>query len=461
MVSVIVVAILLLCGALIRARFGWLERARIPASVIAGLLGCAVAQALLATSDRWEAGVQSMLAGFRGASGSLIAIVFAGLLLAPSDRPVHRTQEVWQQGVCAWIIILGQLALGLIATALLIRPFYDVPAPFGQFIEVTMAGGFGSANSMASILESDVYRFPSARDLLVFGATAGLLWGVVSGLVLTQLGVRHGWTQRPETEPGGPESKGSGPFSAAAAEKRVLTPLFEPILLQACFLAVAFGVGLLLQWGVALLSVRLDHLIDSETHRFERHLGDLPLFFFALLGGWIVRAALQIADRTDLLDRDLIHRLSGIAMDVLIVTSLTSIAFNQIRAYLWPVLLLLAIGAAWSVLCLVWLSPRVLPKRYWFELGLINYGFSTAATAQGMMFLKIVDPKLKSGAAETYALGAPLTAPFIGGGVITFLVLPPLIDFAGSIPVAAICLAIIGLLYAVARRLVRRSERQS
>lgn len=454
MLSVILIAILLLLGVLLRAKAAWLERARIPPSVVAGVIGCLIAQALIATTDRWDTDVRSLLATYRGWSGTLISIVFAGLLLAPADRPVHRTRDVWQQGLCAWIIILGQLALGLIATATLIRPFHDVPAPFGQFIEVTMAGGFGSANSMAGILESDAYHFAPARDLLVFGATVGLLWGVISGLALTQLGIQRGWTRSSE-------NVDPSYMPRAVSEPRRAALGLEPILLQACFLAVAFGIGLLLQWRVVTLSEHLDLWFDSETHRFERHLGDLPLFFFALLGGWIVRAALQIADRTDLLDRDLIHRLSGIAMDVLIVTSLASIAFNQIRAYLWPVLLLLAIGAVWSVLCLVWLSPRVLPKRYWFELGLINYGFSTAATAQGMMFLKIVDPKLRSGAAETYALGAPLTAPFIGGGVITFLVLPPLIGWAGSIPVAAICIVIIGLLFALARLIVTRSERQS
>jgi ESS family glutamate:Na+ symporter len=44
---------------------------------------------------------------------------------------------------------------------------------------------------------------------------------------------------------------------------------------------------------------------------------------------------------------------------------------------------------------------------------------STGTTATGFVLLRVVDPELKSGAAEDYALAAPLSAPFIGGGMIT------------------------------------------
>ncbi len=364
LLAAVTVAILLLVGVAIRANVSWLDRARIPPSVIAGIVGCAVAQMLLlAGGDSLDASVQSILSSFRGWAGILISIVFAALLLSPSDQPAYRSRDVWQQGVCAWIIILGQLAIGLIATALLIKPFYEVPGPFGQFIEVTMAGGFGSANSMATILEADPYHFSPARDLLVFGATAGLLWGVVSGLFLAHLGAKRGWTTQSDSVVSA--SRSSVDRASASASS---TFLLEPILLQLCFLLVAFGLGMLMQWGVARFGFQLDAWFDSTQKRFSPNLGNLPLFFFALLGGWVVRAALTIVQLDRLLDRDLLHRLSGIAMDVLIVTSLAAIAFNQIQAYLWPVVLLLALGSIWSAFCLVWLSPRVLPKRYWFEL---------------------------------------------------------------------------------------------
>jgi ESS family glutamate:Na+ symporter len=47
---------------------------------------------------------------------------------------------------------------------------------------------------------------------------------------------------------------------------------------------------------------------------------------------------------------------------------------------------------------------------------------ATATTAQGMMVLRIIDPEIETGAAEDYAMAAPLSSPFIGGGIITLAV---------------------------------------
>ena len=76
---------------------------------------------------------------------------------------------------------------------------------------------------------------------------------------------------------------------------------------------------------------------------------------------------------------------------------------------------------------------------------MINYGMSTGTTAQGMMLLRIVDKDLESGAAENYALAAPLSAPFIGGGVITMSL--PLLLQTVAIPVVVgvLIVAVIGL----------------
>ena len=42
-------------------------------------------------------------------------------------------------------------------------------------------------------------------------------------------------------------------------------------------------------------------------------------------------------------------------------------------------------------LCLLVIGRRLLPQRYWFELGILNYGMSTGTTATGLMLLRIID----------------------------------------------------------------------
>ena len=122
----------------------------------------------------------------------------------------------------------------------------------------------------------------------------------------------------------------------------------------------------------------------------------------------------------DLIDPASIQRFTGSAMDLLVVSAMTSLSLIAVANVFVPLLILLLVAFIWTGFCLLYLSRQLLPKDYWFELGIINYGMSTGTTATGMVLLKMVDRDLDSGAAENYALAAPLSSPFIGGGIITF-----------------------------------------
>jgi ESS family glutamate:Na+ symporter len=182
---------------------------------------------------------------------------------------------------------------------------------------------------------------------------------------------------------------------------------------------------------------------------------NVPLFLFTLLGGWVVRRGAEVMGIGHFIDAHSVQRFVGIAMEFLIVAGIGAMRIESISRFGWPLLLLMVLAAAWSAFCLLVLARLLLPKAYWFELGLLNYGFSTANTPQGMMLLRIVDPDLRTGAAADYAIAAPLSAPFIGGGVITFLVLPVMLQRVAGIWVALILVAAMAALLAIGARLGR------
>lgn len=187
---------------------------------------------------------------------------------------------------------------------------------------------------------------------------------------------------------------------------------------QLCLLAVAFAVGFALQQLFLLVA---GAVAPEDALKF---VGKIPLFLFTLLGGWVTREAMHLLGVGDLIDGPSIHRLGGIAMEILIVAALATLRLEAAADFLVPVLILLGVGFAWVAFCLLWVGRKLLPRQHWFELGLLNYGMSTATTAQGVLLLRIVDRDLDTDAASDYAAAAPLSAPFIGGGVITVLGLP-------------------------------------
>ena len=163
LMSLLFVLGLLGAGFALRAGLRPLRTLFVPASVVGGLVGLCVMQAGLrvgpgelirvgqvtrfqtpegaielpppflplpngiAQTQRLALQVANTIDGW---PGLLIAVVFAGLLI---ERPGKTFREAMvrasRQGVVAWIIILGEVFVGLLAVALLVRPFYPELAP--------------------------------------------------------------------------------------------------------------------------------------------------------------------------------------------------------------------------------------------------------------------------------------------------------------------------------------------
>jgi len=458
--SLLVVCALLLIGLFLRATVGVFQRLYVPAAVLGGLVGLA-----LATWD-WKPDSPvipaTVIEQLRSWPGWLIAVVFAGLLLERSGKSFRDSmQGAARQGIVVWIIALGQVALGVLATWSMISRYYEVPEAFGQLIEVGFAGGHGTAAAMSAVYEKGPLEFPEGPDLAFFFATAGLLLGVVSGMVYVNMAVRRGWTRAGDvkilTLTGLEARDAPEPIGLGRIRAEVLDPLVFQVLIVAA--ALAAGIGLQKIFLILIRFLGLQSGLSAEVvGKVADYADNLPLFMFTLIGGLVVREVMHGLHLGDLIDPDSIRRVSGAAMEFLIVAAVTSINLAALEKFAVPIVLLLALGLLWSGFCLVVIAPRLLPRRYWFELGILNYGMSTATTAQGLMLLRIIDKDLASGAAEDYALAAPLSAPFVGGGVITLMLMPWLLGHFHQGLVAATLLLVIAGLYVVGAWMAR-SER--
>jgi ESS family glutamate:Na+ symporter len=443
--AILTAAALLLAGFVLRARLRLLQLMFVPASVTGGLVGLMLVQAGL-RQPAWAPQVGNVAEALRGWPGPLIAVVFAGLLLEPSRRSLSASlRGAALNGIMVWIIVLGQVALGLATAWLFILPSYDVPPAFGQLLEAGFAGGHGTATALGTILR-EVLKFDEGLDLGLFMATIGIVYSVISGIVFVNIGVRRGWTRLRQIDVdliGGLEQR-HDPQPMAWA--RVRSEVIDPLAFQMVLVAMAFLLGILLRWG---FTAGVQHVSSDVSY-----LANIPLFLFTLLGGWMLRGGMTLCGLDDLIDAQSIRRIVAIAMEFLIVAAITSLRVEVVAAYLAPLLLLCLIGFIWAGVCLVLLSPAMLPREHWFELGLINYGMSTGTTAQGIMLLRIVDKDLASGAAEDYALAAPLSAPFIGGGILT-MSLPVILQQVSTPAVIGVLAVAIVALLLIGRRLNR------
>ena len=464
---------LLLIGFVLRALIKPLQWLFIPASIVGGLIGLLLVQSgsildslnlpsILLGLELKSLPNSELIAALKSWPGILISVVFAGMFLTKnSNSAVSSLRSAGQEGIVVWIVVLGQTAIGLLCTWLLIQPFFDnIPNSFGMLIETGFAGGHGTAAAMGSVYESDIVNLDNGLDLGLFMATIGLLFSVVSGIIYVNLAIRFGWVAaKTQIRPISGLENRKRPDTIARGT--VAPEAIDPLLFQLLLLGLAFGLGHLAREGVVALSKHMDASFTAATAvasdsdqalksrtSFVGTVGDFPLFIYTLFGGLFVRRLLVALRLDDLIDSLSIHRLTGIAMDFLVVSAIASLKIEAIADVATPLIILLVAAFAWTGFCLLFIARRLLPPGYWFELGILNYGMSTGTTATGFTLLKIVDGELESGAAEDYALAAPLSSPFIGGGMLT-VGLPMLVleSFHIAIPTLILSTIVVALYF--------------
>jgi len=469
--ALVLVAVLTLTGLVLRQRVSLFRWLYIPSSVIAGLLGLLVIQLARGLIDRGDTDADSLASAagqtivsagdtLQSWPGFLIAVVFAGMLLERKTGSLRESlRAVARQGLMVWIIVLGQTAVGLTITWLLIQPFYDVPNAFGMLIETGFAGGHGTAAAMGEVFKHPSIQLESGLELGTLMATVGLVYGVVTGIIWINIAIRLKWIDPRRTKAAMAREQASSDTTTTTHDPQpigysaISHEAIDPLMLQLVWLTLAFALGMLLQWCVMSVAnwwdlsfaatAREDSASQPLADRLTaRSVLDFPLFIYTLFGGLAVRRVLESLHWGQVIDASTINRLTSTAMDVLVVAAIASLDLVATRALLVPLTLLLVGAAIWTAICLFVISPRVLPKEHWFALGLINYGMSTGTTATGFVLLRIVDPELESGAAEDYAMAAPLSAPFIGGGLLT-VALPLLV--LQQVPIAASALVMIAI----------------
>src|SRR5699024_1148179 len=101
-----------------------------------------------------------------------------------------KSKLMFRHLVFSYTASLLQIAVPLLAASLLIIPFFDVPDIFGTIIEVGWAGGHGTAAGMFEVY--DALGWDEGGSLAVTTATIGIVFGILSGIVMINIAVKKG-----------------------------------------------------------------------------------------------------------------------------------------------------------------------------------------------------------------------------------------------------------------------------
>ncbi|WP_045214560.1 sodium/glutamate symporter [Desulfonatronovibrio magnus] len=454
--ALIIIGILLIAGKIIRRKFEIFQKLFIPASIIAGFIGLILGHQVLGNGLQliikqehwlWQGLFpQSILDVWSGLPGLLISVVFAALFLGKKIPPV---KEIWHKAgpmvahgqTMAW----GQYVIGISLALFLLTPVWGISPLSGALIEISFEGGHGTAAGLADTFKE--LGFADGADLALALATVGVVMGTLLGILLINWGVRTGRINPPD------KTSSQDMEELADHDEREtqnldidkFSAMTEPLSLHLALVGAAIGFGWLLHQGLMILERMAFGGSDFELMRH------VPLFPLAMIGGVLIQIFLDKVHYSKYIDRKLINRISGAALDILIVSALATLSLMAIGENIYPFLIIAAAGIAWNLFGFIVLAPLMFPRNS-FAMGMGNFGQCMGMTVIGLLLMRIVDPDNKTGAMESFGYKQLMFEPVVGGGLFTAASLPLIYQF-GPAPilagtsVLALAWLIFGLIY--------------
>ena len=416
-------SVLLVVGKVLRTLVPLLQRFYLPSSVIGGLVGLLVFQCFPELIPADVVSAIGKLPGF------MINVVFATLFLGVVTPPLRQVVQVAFPQLCfGQILAWGQYVMGFAAVGGLLLPLFGVNEGFGNLLEISFQGGHGTVSGMAESFTA--YGWEDGIALGYTMATAGMLLAVVLGIILVNWAARRGYVQNIRRFSDRDRLQQLGIYRSdtqpSAGVQTVYCDSIDSLAWHIALVGIAILVGFGMLHGLRELEIYCNPA--GET----RLMKGFPLFPFCMIGGLLLQKLAQRVKVHTLIDHGQMQRLSGAALDFLVVSAMAGIKVEVVMENWQSMLILIVLGTLLS-LFMVMVVARRLFREAWFECAIAEFGQSLGVTATGLLLLRAADPEGKTRATQAFGYKQLLHEPIMGGGLWTALALPLLYKFGWEV----------------------------
>lgn len=386
----------LLLGQVLRTKIRIFQNLFLPASIIGGAIALTFGPYVLGCIPQNVTQTWSVL------PETLISIVFACIFIG-SELP--KLNNIWNRagaGVTfAYVQASAQWILGLGIAVLVIAPIWKLHPGVGSIIEVGWFGGSGTAAGMITMYQELGHSDIAA--LAVASATIGLVYSIVMGIILINFAVRKGYTNVLKTVSSFREVGSSGILRGEQAKN------FGKLKVE------SFAVDhLAMHLSIVLIAVVLGWLMRNGLGALAPIIKFIPVFPFAMIAGFFMQMIFVWLKIGDLIDKPTIDRISGTALDFLIISSVATLSLDVVITYFIPLTILTVAAAAFTVWVTFWLGPKMYPQD-WFECAMGDFGVMCGTVASGLMLTRILDPENKTVALRVFAYKRLFMLPIVAG----------------------------------------------
>lgn len=376
-------SILLLVAKIIRVKIPFVQKTYIPTPLLAGLIGI--------IGGKYFLNIIPFSNAASGYSGILMTVLISTMFLGNKKESYTFGKVFNEMGdtfLTNSIAYLSQWGIGLLAGFFLIKKIWPgLPEYFGVMMPAGFAGGHGTAAALGAVFGEAGWS--DATSIATTFATIGMLIGTFGGMLLINIGARKGWTAVVKKPSELPEEfkTGLNRTSRESCGEETICPMSMD----------TFTFHFMLVMITVILSYKAADLLKLLTTI------SFPTFGIGMVMSFFVNLILRSVKADSYVDKTIMTRTGGCLTDYLIVFGVSTINMTVVMELWKPILLLTLIGIV-TVLFYVLVMCRKNCAEYWFEQGIIIFGWATGATPTSILLVRTCDPEYKTGVFQNWVI---------------------------------------------------------
>lgn len=396
-------AMLLVAGVALRARFAILQKGLLPASLIGGALGFALISSNLSFGFRSE---DYVVPSFHFFTLSFMALLLAG---GEGGGGGGAARGGWWFTVGWLTLFVTQALIGL---GVMLAYKATTGSPLSEFLGLAAPNGFcqgsGQAIAIGQQWESE-FKIDKATSFGLIYASVGFFASFLFGVPAARWAIRRGLTTNVLARLDEAYLRGVHPPGQRPSTGQHVTH-------SANIDTLAFHLGLL---GVAYLLtdqyLRLAQPLAGRLSPAGIPIGLLFSHNYFFVHGMLVCLAMRaLLDRLGfghLVDGETMKRITGTAVDCMLISSILSVDFGLLARFFLPIMLV-SVSIVAVTAGLIYLFSRRL-SRLQPERAIALFGIGMGTTGSGFLLLRMMDPNLSTPVARELAFFA-IALTFVG-----------------------------------------------
>ncbi len=305
----------------------------------------------------------------------------------------------------AMISILSYMTQATIGLFIAFALIYTIRPELFPGIGVLLTMGYGMGPGLAYSIGHgwEQYGFPGGGQIGLTFAAIGYLFAFFGGIGLIRYGIRKRRLTTIKSMDEVSHDVRTGIIHLDHHEKTnagKLTMAQEAIDSMSFQLAMVGLVYLATYWVTKLLAGILPGDLANTLWSFH--------FIVAILLSFLTRWFLDKINKSYMIDEGLMNRISGVAIDYLVVAAIAAISIPVLSQYWLSVLLISVLGGIGTMALVYWTSFRAY-KDYHFERFVSVFAEMTGTINSSLTLIRVMDPHFKTSIAEDNIVGSAIT----------------------------------------------------